>query len=590
MRVLLIRPEDGLPAGPWAASRWDRVIDLGRAGAESYERAADRLGTGVALLDDLRDGFKEIYRVRELLGIGLGRLKDRFGLDWWELTAILVHLQLETVILLQKFADTVDARDEVHVSGPGFHAEALRLMLGSRVRVFPPQGGRGKRRAGHYFRVLKKFPAGQLLEIFWDKYDSGYQLRGLMSSRRKPQDAPLVLLPTAYGNVSRTGMAYAAAVPEARFLLVATRRSGWVENPPANVSTAWLRSYASVRVAAREAEYKDLMARWELLRKEIEGVPEFRVLSRLGCFSSFSDRFGRGLEIRDAWRNVLDTEPIKAVICADDSNPYTHIPLLLARERRLPTISCHHGALDGRYMFKRCHADVILAKGRMEQDYLESVCGVPASRVEVGAPTFIKERKPETSQKKKPFIVLFSEPYEAMGGRSADVYQDILPGLADLALSEGRQLVVKLHPAESASERSNIIRQTLRPDQRRVVRVVSGPLQSDLLDNTWFGITILSTVTVECALRGIPCFLCKWLESSPYGYVDQFTRFGIGIRLDQPGEIKQIPPMLQGRKPDAATAANCWSPIENERLRVLLGIGRREQTPLPSRADTLGKS
>ena len=85
-------------------------------------------------------------------------------------------------------------------------------MLGSRVRVFPPQGGRGKRRAGHYFRVLKKFPAGQLLEIFWDKYDSGYQLRGLMSSRRKPQDAPLVLLPTAYGNVSRTGMAYAAAV------------------------------------------------------------------------------------------------------------------------------------------------------------------------------------------------------------------------------------------------------------------------------------------------------------------------------------------------------------------------------------------
>ena len=48
-------------------------------------------------------------------------------------------------------------------------------------------------------------------------------------------------------------MAYAAAVPEARFLLVATRRSGWVENPPANVSTAWLRSYRiTEHIAERE--------------------------------------------------------------------------------------------------------------------------------------------------------------------------------------------------------------------------------------------------------------------------------------------------------------------------------------------------
>ncbi len=117
--------------------------------------------------------------------------------------------------------------------------------------------------------------------------------------------------------------------------------------------------------------------------------------------SRFADWFARGLEIRDAWRNVLNAEPVQAVLCADDSNPYTHIPLLLAKERGLRTISCHHGALDGRYMFKRCHADVILAKGRMEEDYLVRLCGVPGNRNEVGAPILVEDRKQETCKEKE---------------------------------------------------------------------------------------------------------------------------------------------------------------------------------------------
>ena len=49
----------------------------------------------------------------------------------------------------------------------------------------------------------------QLMGIFWDKYDPGYQFRAPLNGKRKPQDAPVVLLPTAYINVSRTGIAYA---------------------------------------------------------------------------------------------------------------------------------------------------------------------------------------------------------------------------------------------------------------------------------------------------------------------------------------------------------------------------------------------
>jgi hypothetical protein len=332
-----------------------------------------------------------------------------------------------------------------------------------------------------------------------------------------------------------------------------------------------------VGVPARKTEYADIVERWRVLRKELEDIPEFNVLSKLGCLDDFPLRFARGLELRDAWRNVLENEPVQAVICADDSNPFTHIPLLLAKQRKLPTISCHHGALDGRYMFKRSHADVLLAKGKMEQDYLVRVCDVPPGRVEVGAPASLAgtERK-STIQQEKSAIVLFSEPYEAMGGRALDVYRDILPPLAELAQSQGRELIVKLHPAESISERRRFVNATLTIEQSRALRVVDGPLLSELLDHTWFGITILSTVAVECALRRIPCFLCKWLESSPYGYIDQFTRFGVGIPLQHPGAIKQIPALLTQYHPGARVTENCWKPAEAAQLRKWLGISREQ--------------
>jgi hypothetical protein len=92
-----------------------------------------------------------------------------------------------------------------------------------------------------------------------------------------------------------------------------------------------------------------------------------------------------------------------------------------------------------------------------------------------------------------------------------------------------------------------------------------------MLSKTWFGITVLSTVAMECALRGIPCFLCGWLESWPYGYVEQFTRFGVGIRLNDPEEISQIPERLKAYKP-SGVRQNCWSSIEAGRFQALLGI------------------
>lgn len=583
MKILLIHSEDDAESGPWAKVSWDRIVDLGLGGVNTYARWQRQFRCPVATLDSLRQGFDDFRRVRDLLDLGCGRLIDEHGLDWWEIMSLLVHGELETLILLQRFVTTLGAGDEICVSRPGLHASLLQCLRVGRVNVFPLRRGDDKNGLGHYFRVSNKLSARQIVDVFWDKYDAGYQLRGRLARRRAPSRKPVVLLPTAYVNVSRTGIAYAKTFPNEHFFLVTTRQSGWTENLPQNVAGAWLSSYASVR--DRSHENADLENRWRSLLRELGGVGDFEILDRLGYLDSFPKRFRRGLEVRDAWRNVLDTEPVRGVLCADDSNPYTRIPLLLARARGLPNVACHHGALDGRYVFKHSYGDVILAKGKMEQDYLVRKCGVPRERVEIGAPALPEhwERSGQLDRTDfRPYVLFLSEAYDVSGGRLEEFYRDILPPLANLALATGRELIVKLHPAESRNERTATLARVLSAEQRAVARIVSGPLTEDLLAKTWFGITILSTVAMECAVRGIPCFLCKWLEFWPYAYIEQFIRFGVGIGLNDPNEIEKIPQYLQQHVAGENVMSDCWQPAAAGRLRELLTASRETYTPAAS--------
>ena len=209
----------------------------------------------------------------------------------------------------------------------------------------------------------------------------------------------------------------------------------------------------------------------------------------------------------------------------------------------------------------------------MEEDYLVRKCGVPQEKVEIGAPALPvnwKGMEQSNRQDFRPHLLFISEAFEVSGGRPEEFYRDILPPLADLALVTGRELIVKLHPAESERERARILARILSAEQKRATRIISGPLTEDLLASAWFGITVLSTVAVECAIRGIPCFLCKWLESWPYGYVEQFIRFGVGIGLNDPSEIAKIPDYLQQYPVSGEVRQNCWQPAAAGRLRELL--------------------
>lgn len=573
MKILLVHPEDNAEHGDWIGHAWDRVIDLGRAGPNTYRRWSQLFSCGAAPLDVLRGN--DFQLIRAFLEKGKGIVMDGEGLDWWELNYMIFHQQMETLLALRKFAEGLSVRDELFVTRPGFHADALRLMVGDRLKSFSSRLGEGRRVLHHYLQICAKFPLPQIAEILGDKLDPSYTVRHRFVPQKQPCPRPVVLLPSAYGNVSRTGLAYANTVPETDFLLVTTRRSGRVISPPANVATAELASYASPQ-SQTQAEYPVLMEKWQQLRRNLQAVPEFDLLDRLGFLNSFPRLLRHGLGIRDAWLRVLQREPVNAVLCADDTNPYTHIPLLLARARGIPAIACHHGAFDGRHLFKRNHADLILAKGRMEEDYLVRVCGVTPDFVEVGAPV---RQSPSSVIRKTDAcdastIVFFSEPYEIFGGRAGEFYRDVLPSLAELAITTGRSLAIKLHPAESRRDRQRLARKILTVPQQNVMRIISGPLTDDLLRDMWFGVTILSTVAMECALAGIPCFLCEWLDYGSYGYVQQFGCFGAGEILRSADEIGEIPRILR-RTARLNSARDLWKPIERERLRELLSGARK---------------
>src|ERR1700685_4266383 len=190
MRILLAHPGDDPETGLWAAQPWDRIVDIGLAGIDSYQRWQQRVQCSVSTLHSLRNVFEDFRRVRSLMDLGCGKLVDQHGLDWWEIMSILLHGELEALIILQRFAQTLGSADEVHVTRPGLHTSLLQCLVPDRVRVFPLRPASRDSGLAHYVRVCKKLSTSQIADVFWDKYDPGYQLRGRLSRKRVRSPRP----------------------------------------------------------------------------------------------------------------------------------------------------------------------------------------------------------------------------------------------------------------------------------------------------------------------------------------------------------------------------------------------------------------
>jgi hypothetical protein len=544
MRILLVHPEDSPRVGSWTAEKWDVLIDLGKSSEQSAAAWAESYRCKVIRSDSFRGGIADALRVREILAAYQGRILDSEGIDCWELISLLIAPEVFSVLALQSIAAQIPTSAEVWVTRRSFHLVVLETLLGRNVRCLRDSNWeRSSARVRHYWGVFRRFPAAQLRQIVLDKYDSGYRWRSRFAARAQACPAPVVVIPSAYENVSRMAASYASLVPDQQFLLVATRQSAKRAVFPGNVELRDLAAYTNADLSANESE--TLLQLWAHLRLELADDPVLGILEQVGALDSSPTQLINGIRARNAWRNVLQSEPVLGVFCGDDSNLYTRLPVALARKRGIPTLDFHHGALDGRYLLKQLASDLYLAKNEMEWDYLARVCGLPAERVVIGAPFVDVPAMVRADSSYPRSAVLFSEPYEAAGLRVDEVYREVLPPLCHLARQNKRSVVIKLHPFENRLHRASIVRDILSNDDQKIIKIVDGPLMPDLIAQAWFGITVESTTVIECLQRNVCCFLCGWLSLSRYEYSRQYARFGIGEILDSADDIREIPIRLQ---------------------------------------------
>ena len=593
MRVLLLQPEDSPDRGPWSREKWDLIIDLGKSSVFSAEGWSRRHDCRVLRSDLYRDGVSDVRQVRDLFSAGRGRLIDEEGIDWWDLTSLLVAQEALTVLSLRKLAADISPSAELWATRAGGPASLLALLRKRPIQTFEKNGvARWGGRAMRYAGLARRFSTAQIKEIFLDKYDPVYVWRGRVTRRRPRCVEQVVLVPTAYGNVSRMAAAYAQLLPRQAFLAVATRQSGKQFIPPANVQVRDLSEYTTGNPP--ENEIGSLEERWAKLRADLCEIPDLQLLERAGALNPIARWIRDGLSVRNAWREVLRREPVCGVLCGDDSNRYTLLPVLLAARREIPTVDFHHGAFDGRYLLKNLPCDAYLAKNEMERDYLLRVCGLPAERVVINAPWLRSAREPAQGERRpgisqvsedarKTSAIFFSEPYELVGMRPEEVYREVLPALCRLARDHGRDVVVKLHPFESRTARGKMVREILPPEDARLVSIVDGPPTEELMAKAWFGITVESTSVIDCLQNGIQCFLCGWLPLWPFEYIPQYARFGVGEVLQSVEEVAGIPGRLAEFENRSGVPSRLATKSDPELLQRLLtsGMHRRQQEERP---------
>jgi hypothetical protein len=591
MRILLLHPEDSPWSGNWSRERWDLVVDLGFASRSTYEDWRRRLGTRVLTVYQY-DGQTEGYRwVNRVLEHGRGRLLDRMGLDWWELLAVWGYQDLHMLYLLENFLrfEVPSGRVELAATRPHLFARVLGRGLDLPVRYFQTEAG-AVRRLARMLQSARKLRPAQIAEIAFDKWDPGYRLRRHFKRRsRAGGNDPVVVLPSTYSNVTRSELAYARQLPQRRFLLVATRPSALPGRLPGNVRATSLAAYA-VPSGAVQAECSELRKSWEAFRRTtLAEVREFQHASQAGLWDYLPPHLENGLRLREAWRHLLETEPVAGVLCGDDLNYYTRLPLLLARRCGRNAVYCSHGALDGGFLFKLPLADSYLVKGEMESDYLRRVRAVAPEKIMVGAPGRsrfadggerpgehrVENRSGLRDPQRGGALVFFSQPFEVESGRVEEIYREILPRLCSVAFHMGRKVIVKLHPFESKRMREALVTSILPKSLRGVVEVVGGMPPEEVMARAWCGLTVDSSVAVECALRQIPFFLCGWLDFSGMGYLEHFARFGVARVLNAPEEIENIPALVEDYRADPASLERLWQQVDPARLDEMLFGDRR---------------
>lgn len=572
MNILLVHPQDSAETGPWAQTAWDLIVDLGWSGSHSYAQQRQRLGCSIISIFELLDHGAHRDRLRDLLAIGLNQLVDSESIDWWELFSASLDHSLGQLLMLSALVERIPERAEIFATRADGATRTVSILLQREIKALSahPAAGIGTRIRTAANKVAALRPS-QILEIAFDKWDADYQFRRHVSGRLAKSVEPFVLLPSSYQNVSRIQLEYARMLPHRRFLLIVTRRSGRRVKLPPNVELRSLSAYAPPVSPSTDMECKDLLAKWETLKgTRFASDRLLGVAVQQQMFSLFERILRDGLRVRDAWRAVMEKEPIAAVLSGDENNEITRIPIILAKARSLRTVSCNHGALNMTLALRRQCSELYLAAGDMERDYMVEWCGLSANRVLIGGPQKQSGFNFDKKVGKRDWIVFFSSPYENSSARTEGFYSEILPELCALASDTNRKVIVKLHPFESLQVRKTMIARAVPEVNRVVIELRQGPMSGDLLERAWFTITVNSSVAVDSTMNGVPCFLCAWFDGDWNDYGKQMAKYCAGYPLSSPLEIRRIPEQLNQIKITDATQRRLYSPISPAFLDSIL--------------------
>ena len=498
MRVLLLHPADTLP-WPTRSERWDLIIDFARAPDGTYENWRRQADCRVLSLYQFAEEVDDLRVTRELLQLGTGYLADHWGIDWWDILSVEIVAELRQLMLVHRLSKELGEHCELYATRLHPLATTLQRLLGARLTILESSFRAVIHRMRHYHEVFSHLDTAEFAQVLADKFDNDHSIRRRFARRTRPTGMPVILLPSAYLNVSRVALSYAELLPVHQFLLVHTRSNAKVPVLPPNVRSASLTPYF---VPSDKRETASLLESWNGLRKHlVYGAEVFNMADAMGMLGRIPALLRWGIALRDAWSQVFESENVTACFSADASNPPSSIPLLMAKKRGLPALACHHGALDYQMAIKANHADVYLAKSEMERDYLRRICRLAPEKIVVAPPVSSKPPRARTAATLLRGWFFSPNPIRASGWRSDEVYRDLLPRLCALAQTCGLRLVFKLHPFESIKGHRRMLRR-LVPEQERQIEVLAGPPSDQLWNNTRLALTVQSSTALECCRLG----------------------------------------------------------------------------------------
>jgi hypothetical protein len=180
----------------------------------------------------------DLGRLRELLQLRMGWMVDRCGIDWWDLLCLFIADDVQQLTMVHRLSKELDADCELYSSRPDPRATALQRLLGAGLTNLERPFQSVIRRARHYHKALSHLDRDQLVQALEDKFDTSYSIRRRFARRGHKSEQPIILLPSAYINVSRTALSYAEMLPVHQFLLLLASNSAKPSSLPPNVRSA----------------------------------------------------------------------------------------------------------------------------------------------------------------------------------------------------------------------------------------------------------------------------------------------------------------------------------------------------------------